>query len=506
MKVSDLAQFGQIKDQPGWQLPPNAWTTLFNIRVNKKQLATIDGYGEFGDTSAVPYYLLTASDDAYFRWIYPSTTSIYMTTDGTTHWDVTGTTPTGGSSDRWNGGVLNGLPILNNGVDQPQFMADLDVTTNFANLIGWDSNWRAKVIRVFRNFIFALYTTETSAIYPQKLRWSSSADAGAIPTAWTPAASNDAGYTSLSETPGTLIDMLELGDSAVIYKDDSAYLVQYIAGDAIFRFSRIKTAPGMLAQDCGCEFEGGHFVVSDGDVYVHDTQSKQSVIDDRNRDALFNAIDATNWNKTFVYHNKVQNEIWICYPAFGSTWCNAAYIWQYRDNVWYQRDLPSNTTFIAAGVVDAVALTWDTLPWSTWNNWQGQWGTARFSPVEDYPIAVTTASKMYQFSTGNQADGSNQYCYAERKGLNIGVMEQINLIKRIYPYAKGGQFSVYIGSQDSPNDAVMWQGPYSFDPTTDYKIDCRVNGRLHAIRFESNSNVVWSLNAYEFDAVQVGQR
>ena len=506
MKVSNLASIGQIKDQPGWQLPPEAWTKLVNIRIEDKQIGTIDGYSEYGDTTAAPYYLLTAADDTVFRWIYPCLASIHMTTDGTTHYDVTGTTPTGDADDRWNGGVLNGLPILNNGADQPQYMSDLDTATNFATLPGWDSNWRAKVVRTFRNFIFALYTTESSVIYQQKLRWSSSADAGAIPNAWTPSTTNDAGFTALSETKGALVDLVTFGDNAIIYKDDSAYMVQYRGGDAIFRFSRIKTLPGMLSQDCGCEFEGGQFVVSDGDVYVTDGQSKTSVIDDRNRDGLFEAIDSTNWNKTFVFHHTGKKEIWICYPSSGKSVPDSSYIWEYRSNTWTTRDLPLNTTFLRLGVVGSIALTWQNLPWSTWANWEGQWGTDRFSPVDDYPLAVTTASKMYQFESGNKAGTVSQHCIAERKSLNIGELNDVHYVSRIYPYAKGGVFNVYIGGQMSPNESVDWTGPYSFDPDTDYKVDCRVTGRLHSIRFQSQSDVQWGINGYEFDAVKSGVR
>lgn len=506
MKVSNLASIGQIKDQPGWQLPPEAWTTLSNIRIDDKQIGTIDGWGSYGTATAAPYYLLTAADDTEFRWIYPSLTAIYMTSDGATHYDVTGTAPTGTASDRWNGCVLNGLPVLNNGVDVPQYMADLDSTTDFATLTGWDSGWRAKIVRSFRNFLFAFYTTESSTSYPQKVRWSTSADAGGIPSEWAASTTNDAGSTTLAETIGAIVDAFSLGDQFIIYKDDSAYICQYIGGTAVFRFARIKTLPGMLAQDCGCEFESGHFVVSDGDAYVTDGQTYQSVIDDRNRDALFQAIDADNWANTFVFHHKAHREIWVCYPSSGQTWANAAYIWNYTDNTWSTRSLPTNTTFIAEGVVDATTLTWNTLPWSTWTNWEGQWGTARFSPVEDYPIGASTDSTLYQFDEGNQAGGTNQLCIAERKALSIGEMDDTYEVSAFYPYAEGGAFDVYIGGQSSPNAMVEYDGPYSFDPATDYKIDVRVMGRFHSVKFQSQSDVAWAISGYEFDAVLAGTR
>lgn len=72
--------------------------------------------------------------------------------------------------------------------------------------------------------------------------------------------------------------------------------------------------------------------------------------------------------------------------------------------------------------------------------------------------------------------------------------------------AEGNSFNVYIGSQSSPNSSVDWDGPYAFDPSSDYKIDVRKTGRLHSIRFASEANVQWAVTGFALDVKKVGTR
>jgi hypothetical protein len=94
----------------------------------------------------------------------------------------------------------------------------------------------------------------------------------------------------------------------------------------------------------------------------------------------------------------------------------------------------------------------------------------------------------------------------ERTGLDIGNTSDLHTINAIYPTAEGDEFNIYVGSQMRANDDVTWEGPYSFDPSTDRKIDCRVTGVLHAIRFESTADVSWAVSSYGVDYKYSGRR
>jgi len=437
---------------------------------------------------------------AFYYWIYPTATKCYIY-DGSSHTDITRVSGdyTSTSATRWNGGVLNGLPVLNNGADDPQMWSPVDSAQKLQPLTAWDTDWKAKVVRPYKNFLVALHMTESGVIYPHKLRWSNSADPGAVPSSWTPLAANDAGSNVLGESPGFIVDAVQLRDELIIFKEDGADGMQWTGGEFVMRFRRINI-PGMLAQDCGVEFKGGLFVVSDGDVYVTDGQSYESIIDERNREYLFSDMDAEAFDTTFVTHYLTKTEIWICYATAGETAPNKALVWNYKSNTWSTGALPDNTNHIAPGVLISATYTWATLPYATWTEWSGTWTSRTFSPVA--PSMVAASDLLYQLDDGNQFGGVDALCYVERTGLDLGP--GLHTVTNVYPMTEGNAVDVYVGSQLSPNDAVAWAGPITFNPGTDYKVDCMVTGRYHSIKFQSQDNVSWAVNGYGVDYIDAG--
>lgn len=103
------------------------------------------------------------------------------------------------------------------------------------------------------------------------MRWSGAADPDSLPSTWDYTdPTNDAGQIPLSDSPGAVIDALELGDSLIIYKQRATYQMSYIGGNDIFGFQKIFPTTGMLAARCGCAIDNYHFVVTTDDVIVHD--------------------------------------------------------------------------------------------------------------------------------------------------------------------------------------------------------------------------------------------
>lgn len=516
----EVPQIGKlVTDQPGWQLTPDAITTAENVRYNDKQLGTIGGHSSFFDTTAPAYFIMPITDGATYYWLYMGLDDGYLY-NGTNSTNITRSAGvyTGTASDRWNGCIVNGVPVVNNGVDDPQMFTPISTATDLILLTGWNTNWKAKVIRQYKNFLIALNVTKSGTNYPHMVKWSDVADSGTVPSSWDETvATNLAGENHLSETDGILIDAVQLRDELIVYKEDSVYGMQLIGGNNVFRFRRIRGLGGILAQQCACEFERGHFVVggpSSRDIYIHDGQTSISVAEDRIRDAFFSDLNEDAYSTTFTVGHYTKNEIWICYPSGTATLPDKALIWNYREDNWTFRDLPNETTHGASGIVDITAYTWATLPYSTWEDWTGIWNERTFAPTTDTLVMTSIEEDVvleilpttYKFEDGNQFAGSNAACKIERVGLDLGHSGDYHMVTRIYPYIEGQSVNVYIGSQSSPNGGVDWDGPYSFDPSTDYKIDVRKSGRLHSIRFQSEANVQWALTGYALDYEYAGKR
>ena len=69
-----------------------------------------------------------------------------------------------------------------------------------------------------------------------------------------------------------------------------------------------------------------------------------------------------------------------------------------------------------------------------------------------------------------------------------------------------GPVDIYIGGQDSPNEAVTWEGPFEFDSTTQEKVDCRVTRKYLAFKVVSTTDVSWKLTSYDLKWVPAGGR
>ena len=344
-QITVLNPHGINKDISAYELPDDKWSDGNNIQFDNDRTSKVKGQQQvFGTPSVTPYWLLPYNTITTDYWIYPSLTKIYrVSTSGatTTHEDVTRTT--GGdysatADGGWNGGVLGGVAIVNNGVDVPQMMGTS--ATDFAALSNWLASTTTKVIRPFKRFLVALDTTESATRYPFRVRWSHPAEGGTVPVTWSASDdTKDAGYVDLSQTNGFVIDALPLGDSNIVYKEDSVWSMTYEGGQSIFGFRQIFSDAGILGRDCVQSFDSQHFVVSEDDVYTHNGQQKQSVVDTVIRDDLFNSIHPDYKTRTFVTTDKEKNEMWICFPSTSSTGAaDKAFIWNWRNNSWSIRD------------------------------------------------------------------------------------------------------------------------------------------------------------------------
>jgi len=510
-QIKGLGTIGVIQDIAPEDIPLQAWSAVQNIRCQLGQAGTISGYAEYTTPTVTPYFILPYPQTADFYWIYAGLAKIYQF-NGSTHSDITRQTAatdvdyTGSATDRWNGYIFGGVPILNNGVDNPQYFNG----TLFADMI-WDGSntWDdvsklARVIVPYKYYLVALNVYESGTWYPFRVLWSNPADPGSMPDSWDyTSATNSAGFNDILDTPGHLIDAATLRDTLILYKEDAVWAMQWVEDSSVFNFYRVGDMPGILAQGCVIEVANAHIVLSRGDLYSHDGQSWQSIVSQRVRRALFDDLDPDNYASCYLVKHSDRNEVWVCYPTSGNTLPNKRLVWNYELNTFSFCDLPAATAHIARGVLITSAYTWDSLPFATWDDWTGTWGSRVYTGAAHALVAAS--DKLYSMETGNTADGTAIECILERTGLALGDPGDIILARTIFPRVEGaGPVNVYIGSHEVPGGGVTWEGPYAFTPATDYKIDCSACGPFLAVKFQSNADVSWAVSDIALDFVKVG--
>lgn len=529
ISFDNVGAIGFIGDVLPHQLPPNAWSGGQNVRMRDGFAKKMEGHTPvYGTPLGDPYWLLPCPTTLDFFWLYASLTNVYVVDSARNHTDISRTVggPYIASLDiGWNGGLLQGLPIINNGLDDPQVWNPPTAVTKLVALPNWPANTKARVIRPFKSFLFALDMTENGPRYPHKVRWSHPADPGNVPSTWDVAdTTKDAGQETLPDSGGFLVDCKQLRDINVVYKEDQTWGFQYIGGNKIFRSYRILEESGMIARDCAASFFAGgvkHAVFGGDDLFVHDGNNAESIADKRVRRWLYNQLSSDNYERCFVVPNYPEKEIWFCFVPQGETLVTMALPWKWRENVFAPpRQIP-NIRFAAAGIVNdtGASATWDGDS-ATWDSDATLWDDKVFGAANrKVLLAVPGASKALQLvDATNQFAGASFTSYLERVGIPYAKNDQKGqpiadesvkkLCSELWPRieaAPGTVVEVYVGAHEDVNAAITWQGPFNFVVGTHRKVDPVISGRFLAAKFRTLADVDWKLHGYAMEIKPIGK-
>ena len=150
----------------------------------------------------------------------------------------------------------------------------------FLGLANWPVGWFCAGIRPFKNYLVAFGLTRNTIAYPWEIRWSASTEAGGVPSTWVAAPGNDAGNTNaLAGTTDHIVDMIQLGNINVIYKNNSVWTQQWIGGNQIFAHRVAFREFGMISANCAREVFSKQVVLTQDDVVIHNLVEAKSLVD-----------------------------------------------------------------------------------------------------------------------------------------------------------------------------------------------------------------------------------
>ena len=505
--IQALGSVGYVPDQLPQELPDAALSSVSNVRTRDGNIERIGGDTAIYTTPPVtPYFCATYATNAARFVVYAGTAAVYAD-DGTTQTDITGTAPTGAAGNRWTGGTLNGVFILNNGVDKPMYWGG-NTASNLATLTAWDTNWRCAAMRPWKNYLFALDVTKSGTRYPHMVKWSSAADPGTVPASWNEAdPAVDAGELDLAETTDFLVDCLPLGDQLIIYKNFSMYAATYIGGQFIFSFRRIPGDSGMIAKGCAAVVPGGHVVLTNGDLVLMNGQGAQSIVSGKIRRWLFDSLDSTYYDRSFVTTNPSFNEVWVCYPTTGNSVCNRALIWNYVENTFTTRELTGVTYGcsgqIAVSVDDSFGA--DTISFDESSTTFDQ---AQLPLSKAQLVLTTNTPQILAVDVGNDFHGTDFTASIERTGLAFGDPAVVKTVRSVYPRIDGNNGStiyVQIGATMDVETPYTWSDAVPYVIGSTFKADTFATGRFIGYRVYSNDTFSWRAKSIDFDVVMRGR-
>ena len=450
-------------------------------------------------------------------------------------YDITSGPGAGGAyaatkTETWTSTVIGGVLVLTNGIDEPQFWELIDgvpaTIQKLQNLTNWPATTECKSMRSFRSFLISLNITSSTVNFPRVVKWSTEAAIQNVPSSWNEAdATVDAGEYELADTKGAILDGLPLRDSFMIYKEDAVYSMTYVGTPFIFSFRQLSPSVGILSKNCVAEFDGGHFLFGNGDLYLNDGQRITSLLPHKMRDHVFALVDGDYIEKSFVVADYGRTEMLACFVSTSSgsdNQCDKALIWNRVNNTFSIRDIP-NLSHIGYGSVknELSYTTWTAaaaLPPSpagpSWSSAIGAWAVS-WEDVENVLLfADPVATKLYRDGSGNKEDTTDMTAYVERTGLTFTAQNNpdqstVKRIKAIWPkmtIASSDTVNFYIGTQMSTEEAITWSSPMTFNPDSQSKVSCRASGKLYGIKIESTGDTSWRLDGLEFELDDAGRR
>ena len=489
------------------ELEPGQWSDVLNMRFRNDFAEKFKGMqAAYNTPTVVPYGLLTY-EPAAGRFLVQAGLNAVFVDDGVTRTDITGTAPTGAIDDRWTGGVLNGVLVLNNGVDAPAYWNG-DVLTNLTTLTGWTAGWKADVVRPFKNYLVCLGITWGSAKRSHGVGWSNAAEPGAIPTTFVASSTNDAGDVDLAETSGVMVDCLPLGDVNIIYKQDARYAMQYIGGNDIFKFSRLPGNDGLLARGCVVNTPKGHVFLTSGDVKIHSGGAATSIADGRIRNWLFVKMDSANAKRSFLCLNPKKSEVWVVFPSAGQSACDTVAAWNWESDTWGIRSV-SGVTCAATGLVSlAQSESW-AADSESWELDVSAWSENEFGPNETRLILATNDPLIALAETGATDFGNPIAWRLEKVGLNFDDTDGVKLLRASRPQVdaiEGTTITIAHGAAMTANGNPSYGAPVTYQAgVSNWANAFSPAGRYLSYRIEGSGPQLVSLRSYDLDIAKQGR-
>jgi hypothetical protein len=499
-----LNPLGVILDIPPENIGPDKWSDCINVNFNDKASVRVSGSLDVSGACVVkPVSTIWINFGGVSYWLYASGEGAGIW-NGSAHTDITPLDWVAGNDIGLVWSILNGIPVLSYAdvgawYWQPNATpAAMLALPDFAANVG-----AAASVRPFKNFLIALGVTST----PDRVYWSDAAAPGQVPQSWTPLPENLAGDFTLSDTPGGVIDGLQLRNDFIIYKNNATYLMQFTGGQFVMSQRLLFRSTGVLSQNCVAEWHGKHLCLADGDIVQHDGVTIQSVADAKVRKALFNSLSQDYYRQAFVIHSSKEHEYIVGVPGLNSQgYCNVVGIWDYAMDTWAIRDFESDVGGGAEGLYLSPTGTsgdWDS-DLGAWNDDATSWGSTGESPTAE-KIILTVPDQSYLLGLIEPVNDRNGQPITARLTsalLDFNQPSHIKMVHRIWPEMTAQAPTTvrmrvgFSNDHGSPPTFSPWR---DFDVLNGDKLDFSEQGRYLQLQIESTGGPVWKLHGLNIE-------
>lgn len=534
LPVRDVGSIGVVTDIRPASLPINAFTKAKNVRFDEGKVGRSPVFRKIKDSLGFNprfTYGVPANSSGNFASIIlvSDTYEFKAYANGSLVSKQGSLSATSASVQPFTGTSLADIVYINR-IDQPPVFM-VNGGGSFAPLTHWPSGYRAESIRAYGDFLIALNTTEGGSNFPSRVRFSTPALANSVPATWDASDTTaSAGFNDLVQMKTGIVDGLTLGTKFIVYSKDQVWLMEFVGGTFIHNFRKLFSDCGVINQNCIAEVEGAHYVFDHDDIYIHDSNTRQSICDERVSNYIFGGLNTAKTNRCFVHHNPELDEVMFCYVSgddmaeyTNGDRCNRAAVFNYKSQTWSFMDLPnvSSSTHgtISSSTTYENANTYENIGGSYYSQEAG-YDVHSLFVGEDSSLDGITSDKLYGLDLSDSGSLSfdldseaNKSPYLEREGIDLDEMSPLSgykVITKIFPQvdtsSPNKQFVFTFGSADLLGNTTTYQSSTTFDGATDYKIDTRASGRYLSYKMVVSDNKDFSFLGFDLDVSTTGRR
>lgn len=299
------------------------------------------------------------------------------------------------------------------------------------------------------------------------------------PNVWVGAGTSTARITGAKLLRGMPLRGNGSGPSGLIWSLDSLLRATFVGGTSIFAYDTISDGISVLSSNGIIEYDGIYYWAG-----VDRFQMFNGVVrelpNDMNLDWFFDPVTGVNLTyrqKVFAFKVPRWGEIWWCFPKGTATECSHAIIYNVRQNIWYDTQLPG--TGRSAGA---------------------------FAKVYEHPVLMgvdpssTSTYKLWKHEEGKDAvDGANVGIvpsYFETGEISMLESDQPSdksiAVARMEPdFNQVGDLTVTVKGRQNSRAAVQTGDPFTITASaatpSQQTVPLHDAHRLMSFRFDSNA-------------------
>ena len=289
--------------------------------------------------------------------------------------------------------------LFTNGVDAPKRYDG----TSCVDLPGLPAGGATvcKALGLFNNHVLLLGTSEGGTDYPQRVRWSDTAD----PTNWS---TGNAGYNDLVSSEDFIVTGAPLGPFFIVYKERSIVRMEYVGStDRLFNFTDTVAGEGAVSHDGLIDLGDQHIFIGNSNIYLYKGEFSYDALNDRVVNKMFTTsseLNASAKHRSFAIYVEELDEVWAFYAQGSSTWPDRIMrVSLSSDTVWYRKLQHQIAGF--GFYQRTTAVTWDELT-GTWEQQSWAWDSQALqsnSPTTLLCDPVNNVVYEYDYTTTSDA-------------------------------------------------------------------------------------------------------